>query len=105
MKLVIIESPYAGDIPTNTAYAREALRHSILLGESPIASHLLYTQPGVLNDAIPAERNLGIALGHAWRHMACFFAFYCDLGISPGMASALDLCKREGIDFYLRHIR
>ena len=45
---VILESPYAGDIERNIDYARKCLRHSLLLGESPIASHLLYTQIGVL---------------------------------------------------------
>ena len=48
MKLVIIESPFMGDKDLNIAYARKCLKHSLLKGESPIASHLLY--PQVLND-------------------------------------------------------
>ena len=56
MSLVIIESPYAGDIKANIAYARRAVRDSLERGEFPIASHLLYTQPGILNDDIPSER-------------------------------------------------
>ena len=52
MKLVILESPFAGDVKRNTAYARAALRDSLLRGEAPIASHLLYTQDGVLDDAL-----------------------------------------------------
>jgi len=70
MKRVILESPYAGDtaedVERNLTYAREALRDSLLRGEAPIASHLLYTQKGVLDDRIREERALGIAAGLAW---------------------------------------
>lgn len=70
MKRVILESPYAGDtaedVERNLTYAREALRDSLLRGEAPIASHLLYTQKGVLDDRIREERGLGIAAGVAW---------------------------------------
>jgi hypothetical protein len=48
MKLVIIESPYAGEVEANVAYARACMRDSLGHGEAPIASHLLYTQPGIL---------------------------------------------------------
>lgn len=47
MKLVIVESPYAGDVKTNVAYARAAIRDCLMRGEAPYASHLLYTQEGV----------------------------------------------------------
>lgn len=63
MRRVIIESPYAGDVELNAQYARECLRDSLTRGEAPIASHLLYTQPGVLDDAVPRERALGIEAG------------------------------------------
>jgi hypothetical protein len=46
MRRVIIESPYSGDVETNVAYARAALRDCLSRGEAPLASHLLYTQPG-----------------------------------------------------------
>jgi hypothetical protein len=46
---------------------RAAVRDRILRGESPIASHLLYTQPGFLKDDVPEERHLGIEAGLAWR--------------------------------------
>lgn len=45
MRLVILESPYAGNIEKNVAYARACVRDSLSRGEAPIASHLLYTQP------------------------------------------------------------
>ena len=56
MRRVILESPYAGSVEENVAYARAAVRDSLLRGESPIASHLLYTQPGILRDGVPDER-------------------------------------------------
>lgn len=85
MKLVILESPFAGNITRNLAYARAALRDSLLRGEAPIASHLLYTQEGVLNDALPGERERGIAAGHAWLQHAEAMVVYADLGVSEGM--------------------
>ena len=42
MIMVVLESPYSGDIKGNTKYARMALRDSLARGEAPIASHLLY---------------------------------------------------------------
>ena len=43
---MILESPYAGRVEENVAYARAAVRDSLLRGEAPIASHLLYTSRG-----------------------------------------------------------
>ena len=96
MRRVILESPYAGDVEANVAYARAALRDSLTRGEAPIASHLLYTQPGVLNDDIPEERTLGIEAGLAWGAEAAATVVYCDRGISRGMQYGIDRAKREG---------
>ena len=70
MKRVIIESPYAGNIKRNLEYARACVKDSLLRGEAPIASHLLYTQEGILNDSISEERRLGIDAGLAWMEVA-----------------------------------
>lgn len=83
MKLVIIESPYSGDVEKNTKYARECMLDSLRRGEAPYASHLLYTQ--VLDDLIPTERTLGMEAGFAWGKVAHKVAVYTDLGISKGM--------------------
>jgi hypothetical protein len=88
MRLVIIESPYAGEVRRNEAYARACLADSLARGEAPIASHLLYTQPGVLNDEEPGERALGIAAGLAWKRVADAQVFYVDRGWSRGMLDA-----------------
>lgn len=82
---VIIESPYAGDIDKNMRYARACMRDCLLRGESPYASHLLYTQEGVLRDEVPEERTHGIEAGFAWRSVADATVVYTDLGTSGGM--------------------
>lgn len=104
MKLVILESPYAGDIVANTLYARRCLHDSLHRGEAPIASHLLYTQPGVLDDDKQHERRLGIDAGLAWRRVANYSVFYTDRGWSPGMLEALELCISERRIYYWRSL-
>lgn len=100
-KLVIIESPYAAMTPEkiahNETYARACLRDSLERGEAPIASHLLYTQPGVLRDEVPEERQWGIDAGLAWRLVAQMSAVYTDLGISRGMTYGIQLAHSVGI--------
>lgn len=88
--LVIIESPFAGDVEGNILYARACMRDSLQRGEAPYASHLLYTQDGVLDDTIKEERNLGIQAGFAWREMATATVVYVDLGISEGMKQGIE---------------
>lgn len=89
MKLVVVESPFAGNVPLNLAYARRCVRDCLRRGEAPIASHLLYTQEGILNDTIPEERELGIAAGLAWARHAKETALYVDLGVSRGMSQGI----------------
>lgn len=97
MKLVIIESPYAGDVKGNTQYAQWAMRDALKRGEAPFASHLLYPQPGVLDDDLPEERQIGIAAGLAWGKKAEATVVYIDRGMSTGM--------RQGIHHALAHGR
>ena len=96
MKKVILESPYAGDIERNTKYARLCVRDSLLRGESPIASHLLYTQDGILDDDIPIERTRGINAGLAWILVADKHVFYIDYGYSKGMTYAREESIKMG---------
>lgn len=104
MLLVVVESPYAGDIDRNTRYARRAVRDSLERGEAPIASHLLYTQPGILKDNVLRERQWGIEAGLEWAEMATKHAFYVDYGISNGMNAALERCRRRGQEYEFRRI-
>lgn len=82
---VQIESKYAGDIECNLRYLRACMRDCLLRGEAPFASHALYTQPGVLRDEIPAEREHGIQAGFAMRACMHKTVVYEDLGYSKGM--------------------
>lgn len=92
MRRVIIESPYGGsaeEVAINTRYARAAMRDCLLRGETPYASHMLYTQPGVLNDNVEEERKLGIDAGFEWRACADATVIYIDRGMSRGMKMGL----------------
>ena len=90
MKKVILESPYAGDIILNIEYARACVRDCLLRGETPFASHLLYTQEGILNDEIPEEREHGINAGFVWREVSEATVVYTDLGVSRGMLYGIE---------------
>lgn len=96
MRLVIIESPYAGDVEANLKYARECMRDAIEWDDAPFASHLLYTQPGILDDNKPAERQLGITAGLEWGKNAEATVVYTDLGISAGMEIGIEAAKKAG---------
>lgn len=104
MELVIIESPFAGDIERNVEYARKCMAHSLSIGEAPIASHLIYTQEGVLDDDKPEERKKGIAAGFFWGTKANIIAVYTDLGISAGMQDAVDFYSKLGKMIEFRQI-
>lgn len=108
MKRVIIESPYAAGnghtVAEHEEYTRRCMADSLARGEAPFASHLVYTQPGVLDDTDPAQRYLGMKAGFAWMRFADLVAIYIDLGKSHGMkegeAWALNMC----IPVVTRHI-
>lgn len=97
---VILESPYGSSSPAivteNVLYARRCLRDSLLRGEAPLASHLLYTQEGVLEDNSPAERQHGIDAGLAWGTVAEATVVYADRGISKGMEYGIKRAVKEG---------
>lgn len=96
MRRVILESPLAGDVRRNTRYARAAMRDSLKRGEAPFASHLLYAQPGILNDLLPGERKLGIDAGLVWGDIAEATVVYNDLGISEGMNYGIVRAQKMG---------
>lgn len=104
MKLVEIESPYAGDVERNLEYARAAMRDSLMRGEAPIGSHLIYTQPGILDDDIPEEREMGMEAGKAWGRHAELVAVYMDLGLSGGMKWGIDYHMTKGTPIEYRTI-
>lgn len=105
MRLVIIESPYAGKTDRNIEYARRAVRDSLMRGEAPIASHLLYTQKGILWDDEPTERKLGIEAGLAWYNAADASVIYADYGISEGMKRGIAMAKKHKLPIEYRYIK
>ena len=102
--LVIIESPFSGDVGRNLAYARACMRDCLARGEAPFASHALYTQPGVLDDEIPQEREQGMIAGFAWRLVAETTVVYQDLGISSGMQRGIDHSHSIGVTVEYRSL-
>src|SRR5438105_4537902 len=101
---VIVESPFAGDFK-NVRYSRECIRDCIDRGESPFASHLLYTQKGILDDKIPDERKRGIAAANGWLEVADYVAVYMDLGVTRGMLIGVVKAARLNKQIRLRWIR
>ena len=104
MLKVVIESPYAGDIERNVKYARECMADCLKRGEAPIASHLLYTQEGVLDDNKPEEHKLGVESGLLWAKEADMAVFYIDHGISLGMLHAQKFYIANGIEYITRSL-
>ena len=97
IRRVILESPFAGDVVQNIAYARAAMRDCLERGEAPFASHLIYTLAGVLCDGLNDERRKGIDAGLLWGAVAHATVVYTDLGVSPGMRegiAAAERCRR-----------
>ena len=101
---VILESPFAGEVERNVEYARMCVRDSLSRGEAPIASHLLYTQDGILDDDIPEERIWGIDAGLAWKEVAEKHIFYVDYGYSRGMEYAKQYATDNNITIEERKI-
>lgn len=84
--IVVIESPYAGDVEKNVDYLHRCMMDAIDRGEAPFASHMVY--PFYLDDDKPEQRENGIQLGFAWLEVADRQIFYIDNGFSEGMMKA-----------------
>ena len=102
--IVVIESPYAGDVETNVRYARACLRDSLLRGEAPVASHLLYTQAGVLDDNVPEQRAMGMEAGWAFFACADLVAVYTDRGVSSGMNRGITRAQQADVRVVFRQL-
>jgi len=101
---VILESPYAGDIDRNLRYLRACMRDCLSRCEAPFASHGLYTQPGVLRDEDPEERERGIQAGFVWRKLARKTVVYVDLGWSSGMLYGKQHAMSAGHEIEIRRL-
>jgi hypothetical protein len=105
MKRVILESPFAGDIERNIDYARKCMHDCLMRGEAPYASHLLYTQPKVLDDTNPKERQLGMIGGFAWIPISDYTVVYADYGISGGMWAGIYRAIEAGKQIRIRFLQ
>ncbi|MFH0808701.1 MAG: hypothetical protein V1888_03765 [archaeon] len=103
--LVILESPFAGDVEKNLKYARKCMRDCFIRGEFPFASHLLYTQKGILDDDDCEERKLGIGAGLCWGKFASKTVVYTDLGITEGMKEGIKNAEDCGREVEMRKLK
>lgn len=105
MRRVILESPYAGNVEEHVRYARDCVNDCLLRHEAALASHLLYTQEGILDDANPSERALWIAAGLAWLQAAEAMVVYADYGVSSGMKLAMAAAETAGVPIEVRTLK
>lgn len=107
--LIQLESPFAAASPeeqrVNILYGRMAMRDCLLRGEAPMASHLIYAQPDVLDDDNPAERQLGMHAGFAWLDVVAYVVVYTDQGISAGMHQGIALAQSKGLTIIHRTLK
>ena len=100
-RFVDVESPYMNEseaqVRKNLLYARACVRDCLMKGEIPFASHLFFTQPGILDDNVPSEREKGINAGKNLIESlpGIVTVVYHDLGISRGMSDGIARAKRN----------
>ena len=99
---VLVESPFAGNLERNIAYARKACLDCLQRGEAPYASHLFF--PQMLDDLKENERALGIQAGLAWGGAAAKTVVYQDFGITPGMQVGIETAIKLGRPVEYRRI-
>lgn len=109
-RFVVVESPFAAEtqaeIDENLTYARLACHDALVrFGEIPFASHIKYTQEGILDDTVPWERSLGIAAGLAEGLLAQKTAVYVDRGFSNGMLKGIEAALKAGRKVELRTLK
>lgn len=100
--IVIVESPFAGDMEANAGYARRACMDCLRRQEVPYASHLFF--PQILDEMKPEERELGLTAGYAMWRDAAKVVFYIDRGMSPGMERARVRASELGLGFECRYL-
>lgn len=106
--VVVLESPFSGDIPVHVAYAQRAMTHARSKGEVVIAPHLMWTQHHKCPDHFVSDydpkyqvenggRDAALKQIHELRRRVNVVVFYIDYGYSSGMKDGLEQCKRDGI--------
>lgn len=100
--VVIVESPFAGDMEGNRRYAIKACANCLQQQEVPYASHVFF--PQILDELKPEERELGLTAGYAFWRTATKIVFYIDRGMSNGMKRAEERAVKMGFKIEYRHI-
>lgn len=94
MKFVYVCSPLRGDIETNVRRAHGYCRFVIQQGALPLAPHAIFT--AVLDDTIPQERQLGMALGlELMKRVDELWVF--GKRITEGMRSEIEVAEERNI--------
>ena len=100
--LVIIESPFSGDVVRNKQYLTDAILDCIRKGENPYASHQMLT--GALDDTDAKQSSLGMQLGMQMYNYATKCVVYLDLGMSRGMGEGVETARQKGVPVVYRSI-
>ena len=109
-RFVDVETPYMGatdeDRRRNLLYARACVRDCLKRDEYPFASHLFFTQPGILDDNLPQERAKGINAGKIIIEALprSTTVVYTNLGISKGMEFGISRALQNGREVEYRKL-
>jgi hypothetical protein len=118
-KYVFIETPFKGtdwiETERNHLYTKACVGDALRRGEIPYASHLFFTQRGILDDGILEERMKGIMAGKsiekaitlASKYVDGIYVcttVYTDLGISEGMKIGIKEASEIGRDVVNRQL-
>jgi hypothetical protein len=112
--IVFLESPYSGNIDTNTRYASAcAIECAVVRDELAYASHLQMTQHPRAKNVFVSDyddkwdtltRDQAIKMSQRMRERCDMTVFYVDLGWSKGMIEAREYCVANQLSFDVRKI-
>lgn len=112
--IVMIESPYSGDIDRNVRYLLLCMTDAGLLhNELPYASHCYMTQHPRCKNFYVSDydkkwdvwtRETAIESSQRMRHRCDKTVFYTDRGWSRGMQAAKAYCQSHGLPFEERRL-
>ena len=119
VRYALIETPFRGvdwkETELNHQYTKACVGDSLQRGENPYASHMFFTQRGILDDRDAIERTKGIragknierAIAMASKYVGGIYvctAVYTDRGISSGMQIGINQAKELGVPIDYREL-